>query len=95
MGGSNSSQPSFIEEADLSCSVKFKGGEPSNKEKVEAFFEINPFDKIKDAYKNKAVFQDAFEKADLKFPRDEAEVSSFLFDLTEPQAQTIIAAIAS
>jgi len=80
----------FMKDSELSSAVKFKGGDPTNKEKIEAFFEINTFQSIKQAYNKSESLQSAFEDVGVRFPKDETEVSGFLFDLQDEQADQLV-----
>jgi len=80
-----------LENDELDSKVKFKGGDPTPKETVEAFFEINSFEVLKKTYDGSDKLQTAFDDLGLDFPRSDSDVSSFLYDLDNEKCKDLIA----
>jgi len=61
----------------------------SDKELIKAYFASNGFDALKSAYRNNPKIEEAFDNADLSFPRSDADVPAWVEDLDESQAQAL------
>jgi len=89
--GNNQDVAAALGNEELDSKVKFKGGEPTPKERVEAFFEINGYDVLKKTYDGSDKLQNAFDDLGLDFPRSDSDVSSFLYDLDNDKCKDLIA----
>ena len=69
----------------MGASVKFQSAKVKDVDKIRGVFQTAGFDKVKQYYDSNQEMQEAFDKAGLDFPDEQADVAAWLNDMSPEQ----------
>ena len=73
----------------MGASVKFQSANVEDADKIRGVFQTAGFDKVKQYYESNQEMQEAFDKAGLDFPDEQADVAAWLSDMSPQQGKAV------